>query len=58
MGEQAGQESKGSSQSQDHQAEDQTFVCKALERPGLGLAVLSAPPLPPFTASAGIGHGT
>lgn len=57
VGEQAGQGSKGSFQSQDHQAEDQTFICNALERPSLGLVVLSAPPLSPSTASAPIGHG-
>ena len=60
MGEQqAGQGVRGSSQGQDHRAEDPTFIGKALEGLGLGLGDHSCPiPVPiSNTASAGIGAG-
>lgn len=55
VGEQSRQGVRGSSHSQDHQAEDQTFICKALEEPGLGLGVVPAPPVPIHSLSWGRG---
>lgn len=57
VGEQARTGSEGLSLSQDYQAEDQTFICKALEWPGLGLGVFPPLSCPRFNHSLSWGWG-